>query len=32
VQDMPSFHIASYLGITPEVLSRVKQQLKAEGH
>lgn len=32
VQDMPNFHIASYLGITPEVLSRVKQQLKTEGH
>lgn len=29
VQEMPSFHIASYLGITPEVLSRVKQQLKS---
>lgn len=30
VQEMPSFHIASYLGITPEVLSRVKQQLKSQ--
>lgn len=28
VQQMPNFHVASYLGITPEVLSRVKQQLK----
>lgn len=30
VQEMPNFHIASYLGITPEVLSRIKQQLKSK--
>jgi hypothetical protein len=26
VQGMPSFHIASYLGITPEALSRIKSK------
>lgn len=28
VQDMPSYHVASYLGMSPEVLSRLKRQLK----
>jgi hypothetical protein len=26
VQGMPNFHIASYLGITPEALSRIKSK------
>ncbi len=28
INAMPSYHVASYLGISPEALSRVKQQLK----
>lgn len=30
VQKMPNVHVASYLGMSPEALSRVKQQLKAQ--
>lgn len=30
IEAMPNFHVASYLGMSPEAFSRVKQQLKAQ--